>query len=218
MCSLFRGHDTAGEADDMDATTSSAVVVTHRVADYIKWRPAFDEGEAARRAAGLTGHHVNQSADDANLVAIYLTAPSQDVLRRFAAAPSLAEGMARAGVVGAPEILPLEPIEDRILKRDLPACLLIHEVADYTEWKLAFDEHAAARRRAGIIGHAVNRRADAPHVVVLYLQAETLEALRAFSRDPELAATMKRAGVIGAPTFRFVEGRGWKAYQEGGAA
>jgi hypothetical protein len=202
----------------MDATTSSAVVVTHKVADYGKWRPVFDQGEAARRAAGLTGHHVNQSADDANLVAIYLTAPSQDILRSFAASPSLAEGMARAGVVGAPEILPLLPVEERIEKRNLPACLVSHEVADFAQWKLAFDEHAAARRRAGIVGHAVNRRADAPNVVILYLQAESPEALRAFSRDPELAASMKRAGVVGAPTFRFVEGRDWKAYQDGGAA
>ena len=64
---------------------------------------------------------------------------------------------------------------------------------------MAFDGHGPARAEAGVIGHAVNRSVRNPNVVVIYLQAESLEALRAFAASPDLKQVMQAAGVVGAP-------------------
>jgi len=49
-----------------------------------------------------------------------------------------------------------------------------------------------------------------PNVVVIYLQAATLEALRAFASAPDLKAVMAAAGVIGAPDLSFIRSGTWQ--------
>ena len=78
------------------------------------------------------------------------------------------------------------------------------------EWrKKAFDEHAGARGASGIVGHAVNRSVEQPNLVVIYLQAESLEQLRTFAASPNLKETMQKAGVQGQPAISFVTGQEW---------
>jgi hypothetical protein len=79
------------------------------------------------------------------------------------------------------------------------AVLLTHEVRDYDAWRAVFDEHAAARKRAGIKGAHVNRSADRPNVVTVYLVADSIDTIGKFLSDPDLKSTMQRAGVVSAP-------------------
>jgi quinol monooxygenase YgiN len=193
-------------------STTAAAVITHKVKDYGVWRAGFDAHGPARKQAGILGHHVNRTADDPNTVSIYLAAGTQDELRAFAASPSLKEVMQSAGVVSEPVVMPLLPQEDRTIKKPTAGVIAVHDVADYATWKLAFDKHDAARKQAGIIGYAVNRRADNPNTVVIYMQAESLAELRAFVSSADLKATMQQAGVVGAPRITFVEGQDWASY------
>jgi quinol monooxygenase YgiN len=84
------------------------------------------------------------------------------------------------------------------------AAVVTHEVRDYDAWKAVFDEHAAARKRAGIKQSHVNRSADHPNVLSVYLAADTREAIGAFLADPEVKGTMQRGGVVGAPTVAMI--------------
>ena len=119
--------------------------------------------------------------------------------------------MKGAGVKGPPQLVRITPVEDRTVKdRPLPGAIVRHEVSDYAAWKRGFDGHAIARARAGILGHAVNVSAERPNVVVVYLQAESLDALRAFASAPDLKEVMKAAGVVGAPDVPFVNGDAWE--------
>ena len=77
---------------------------------------------------------------------------------------------------------------------------------DYAAWKRIFDEHDATRKKAGLIGYAINRRTEKPNTVVVYLQAGSLDQIRAFVQSADLKATMDRAGVVGAPQITFVHG------------
>ena len=77
------------------------------------------------------------------------------------------------------------------------------------EQKRGFDADGDARRKAGIIGHAVNRSVRNPNLVIVYLQAESLDSLRAFAGSAEVKAVMKEAGVVGAPEINFVTGSAW---------
>src|SRR5258706_16228430 len=100
----------------METTNAAAAVIMHKVKDYGAWRAGFDADKAARKQAGIVGHHINQVAGDPNAVSIYLAAPSHEVLRAFATSPTLEDVMKNAGVVGEPVVVPLTPQEDRTTK------------------------------------------------------------------------------------------------------
>ncbi len=190
--------------------TQAAVIVTHAVESYETWKRAFDAHAAAQGSAGIVATHINRSAENPNLLSVYLAATDAAKLDAFLSSADLKATMKNAGVKGAPTFAKITPMEDRAVKdRALPGAIVRHEVADYAAWKRGFDADAPARARAGIVGHAVNRSAERPNVVIVYLQAESLDALRAFTSKPELKETMKAAGVVGAPEIAFVNGQAW---------
>jgi quinol monooxygenase YgiN len=201
----------------MDTTkttsTTAAAIVTHKVKDYSAWRAGFDAHASARKQAGIIGHHINRMADDPSTVSVYLAANTQDALRAFAASPSLREAAKGAGVVGEPVIVLLSPQDDCTVRKPAAAAVVVHDVADYAAWKQVLDQDDATRKQAGIIGYAVNRRADNPNTVVIYLQADSLDQIKSFASSPDLKATMQRAGVIGAPQITFVQGQDWASYE-----
>ena len=190
----------------------AAVVITHEVEDYAAWKRAFDQHAPARRSAGIVTAHVNQDAENPNRVSVYLAGADRARLAAFIGNTDLMAAMRAAGVMGPPHVVDITPVEDRT-RRDRPLAGLIvrHEVRDYDTWKRGFDGHEAARVRAGIVGHAVNRSISNPNVVVIYLQAESLGALRAFAATPDLKTVMQAAGVIGAPDLTFVNGGDWQS-------
>lgn len=190
---------------------SAAVVITHEVESYDAWKSAFDRHATTRKGAGVVAAHVNRHAEHPNRVSVYLGATDRSQLSAFIGSTDLMETMRAAGVMGPPHIVEVTPVEDQTRKdRPLPALMVRHEVRDWATWKAAFDADAPARQRAGIVGHAVNRSADSPNVVVVYLQAESLDALRAFASSADLKATMQNAGVVGAPDLSFVNGGAWQ--------
>jgi len=190
---------------------TAAVVINHDVEDYAAWKRAFDRHAATRRSAGVVAAHVNQDADNPNRVTVYLAGTDRAKLAAFVGDIALMATMREAGVTGPPHIIDMTPVED-LTRKDGPLAGLIirHQVRDYAAWKTAFDGHAGARGQAGVIGHAVSRNVRNPNEVVIYLQATSLEALRAFAATPELKAVMAAAGVRGAPDLSFVHGGAWQ--------
>jgi len=85
------------------------------------------------------------------------------------------------------------------------AALVIHEVKSYDEWKAKFDANEPARRSAGILGHHINRNADNPNLLAVYLPDNDLGKLQAFLTDDGLRAVMKEAGVIGTPDVKLMQ-------------
>jgi len=188
-----------------------AVLVSHAVSDYDTWKRAFDGHAGARRNAGIIATHINRSAENPNLLGIYLAGTDAAKLDAFLTSADLKDTMKNAGVLGAPQIAKIKPLEDLTNKdRALPAAIVKHEVADYAAWKRGFDGHAETRARAGIIGHAVNVSAENPNLVIVYIQAESLDALRAFAATTDLKEVMKAAGVVSAPEIMFVNGGAWE--------
>jgi hypothetical protein len=192
------------------ALPSIAAVISHDVTDFATWQRAFDQHSTARKGAGIVAAHVNRDAANPNQLSIYLAGNDADQLNAFLASRGLMETMRDAGVKGVPAIALITPVEDRTVKdRPLAGAIVRHEVSDFASWKRAFDDDGARRQKAGILGHAVNRSIKNPNLVVIYLQAESLETLRAFAGAPELKTVMKAAGVVGAPDISFVTGGTW---------
>ena len=91
-----------------------AVLVRHQVADYDRWKAVFDEDEAARRAAGFLGHHINRAEDDPNLISLYLAFTDLEQAKAMATDDRLKEIMQSGGVIGAPEFTWMTPAREAI--------------------------------------------------------------------------------------------------------
>jgi quinol monooxygenase YgiN len=91
----------------------ASMFIKHRVADFAKWKPVFDDHEGTRRESGVTAHSVHRDADDPNVVIIAFRVGSIARAREFVASPDLEAAMERAGVVGPPEIWFTEDIEHK---------------------------------------------------------------------------------------------------------
>ena len=177
-----------------------AAVVTHPVEDFARWKVGFDAHQGERQKAGIYAHCLNRLSADEHTISAYLLAKSRDQLEAFFASPDLANAMKNAGVSGPPSISFVRQVEDTTRwDRPFAAAIVIHEVADFSRWKKAFDDHAAERQRAGVIAHAVNRSEENPNLLVVFLQSEDEAKLHAFLGAPELKQAMQSAGVISAP-------------------
>jgi len=91
------------------AGAADMMIVHHTVADYAKWRPAFDADVPNQVAAGLTDPHVYQSAGKPNTITITFNMADVTKAQAFAASKALKATMKKAGVVGKPEIFFLTP-------------------------------------------------------------------------------------------------------------
>jgi heme-degrading monooxygenase HmoA len=87
------------------------LLVHHKVEDYQKWKAVYDEHQSARKQAGSQGARVLRNINDPNEEVIITIWPDVEHAQAFGDSPNLREVMQRAGVIGMPEVLFLEEIE-----------------------------------------------------------------------------------------------------------
>jgi heme-degrading monooxygenase HmoA len=80
------------------------ILVRHKVEDYAKWRPAYDEHGAARQASGCRGTHVFRNAEDPNEIVMLLEWDDLENARQLIQSEDLREAMKRSGVTDQPDI------------------------------------------------------------------------------------------------------------------
>lgn len=84
------------------------ILVHHKVEDYNKWKPVFDNNAGDREEHGSTGGKIFRNADDPNDIFVLLEIRSIENAKKFAQSDSLKEAMKNAGVVSVPEVHFLE--------------------------------------------------------------------------------------------------------------
>jgi hypothetical protein len=84
------------------------MIVRHKVADYSRWKDAFDAHLSVRKAAGETEARVLLSVEDHREVTLFFDWDSLERARQFAGSEELKQAMKQAGVVGDPDIRFLE--------------------------------------------------------------------------------------------------------------
>jgi heme-degrading monooxygenase HmoA len=84
------------------------MIIRHKVADYSRWKEAFDAHLNVRKAAGETESRVMVSVDDPREVTIFCDWDSLDHARRFASSDDLKQAMKQAGVTGDSDVHFLE--------------------------------------------------------------------------------------------------------------
>lgn len=85
------------------SAAGSTLIIRQTVADYAKWRPAYDAHKAVRTHAGLTNCRVQSTTDNANDVFVICDMADVAKAKAFTSSKNLAEVMTKAGVMGKPE-------------------------------------------------------------------------------------------------------------------
>ena len=80
------------------------VIIEHRVKDYNMWRPIFNEHSAVRKKFGEKSSRVYQDSKEPNHVYVMFEWESEQKSRDFLEKSDLKEIMAKAGVVGKPDV------------------------------------------------------------------------------------------------------------------
>jgi quinol monooxygenase YgiN len=81
--------------------------------------------------------------------------------------------------------------------------LIIHEVADYVEWKKVFDNATTIRKNAGEISFQVLKYENQPNKIVHYSQWTSIENAKQFFESKELIEIREKAGVK-SPNFIYL--------------
>jgi heme-degrading monooxygenase HmoA len=88
------------------------LLIRHKVEDYERWKPFFDENATARGQSGSKGAQLFRNADDPNEIVILFEWDELDNARQFAHSEDLRETMQRAGVAGRPDLYFFEEAEE----------------------------------------------------------------------------------------------------------
>jgi heme-degrading monooxygenase HmoA len=91
--------------------TMPYMLVRHKVEDFAKWKPAYDNHAATRKASGSKGARLFRRADNPNETVILFEWDSLNNARKFAQSEDLVKTMQKAGVIDKPDIYFLEEIE-----------------------------------------------------------------------------------------------------------
>ena len=87
------------------------ILVRHKVNDYNKWKPVFDEHGAVRKTIGSKGGYLFRNIDDPNEVVMYIEVDDVAKAREFVKSEDLRQTMERSGVVGQPDIFFLDLVD-----------------------------------------------------------------------------------------------------------
>jgi hypothetical protein len=77
--------------------------------------------------------------------------------------------------------------------------LVRHRVAEFDQWKSAYDAHLHAREKAGLKQEHLLRNIDDPDEVLILFEVEDLQKAREFIDASDLSAVMEKAGVVDKP-------------------
>ncbi len=84
------------------------------------------------------------------------------------------------------------------------AMLLSFQVADFDEWKAAFDGNEQSRIDHGYLGHHINRAENDPNSLSIYLAVGDVDRAKAYATSDELKSKMAAAGVTSAPEIMWM--------------
>jgi heme-degrading monooxygenase HmoA len=79
------------------------MLIRHRVADFAKWKPAYDARSSARQRAGLKELHLFRNADDPNEVLLLFSVADVDKAKAFTASDDHREAVKNTGVSDKPD-------------------------------------------------------------------------------------------------------------------
>ena len=84
------------------------ILIRHKVADFAKWKPAYDAHASARQIAGLKELRLLRNTENPNEVILLFSVEDPDKAKAFAASDDLRQAMQKAGLSDKPDVYFLE--------------------------------------------------------------------------------------------------------------
>jgi hypothetical protein len=78
------------------------ILVSHKIADWDKWKPVFESDEAGRKSFGVNVKKLFRAADDPNDILVLFDAPDEASAKECIERPGLKNIMQDAGVISEP--------------------------------------------------------------------------------------------------------------------
>lgn len=182
-------------------TPENMLIITHKVADFEKWLPAYEAHDSARLANGLHNYVIGRGVDDPNMVLVALKAEDMEKAKAFVKDPSLKKAMQKGGVTGTPSItFGVATWQDTAtLAPGVIRSRTTFTVKDWDAWLKNFQEGKQERMDNGITDRVISHDADDNKKVSLV--TAVLDTAKAFAYYKSDALKQRRAagGVIGEP-------------------
>ena len=190
-------------------TPENLMVVTHKVANFEKWKASYDEHDSLRLASGVHSYVIGRGFQDTNMVMVAVKIDDLTKAKAFAKDPSLKKAMQKGGVIGAPSIsFVTETWQDTAKISTNLRSRTTFTVKDWDAWQKGFEEGKQERMDNGITDRVIGHDADDNKKVSLV--TAVLDTAKAFAYYKSDALKKRRAasGVIGEPQrflFRIVQ-------------
>ncbi len=181
------------------------IVIRHKVADYTKWRAGFDAHDSVRKAYGLTVLAVERGIDNPNDLLVASKISDLQKAKDFSTMPNLKEAMAKAGVIGKPDISYFEVVRSDTAKIESKERIVVtHKVKDFDAWVKVYDAEGKDKRASeGMVDRVLARGVDDPNIVQLVFAVTDMVKAKAAITSEEKKKLMMSAGVEGKPTIEY---------------
>ena len=196
------------EATEAAAEPFTILAVNHEVNDWATWKAAYDEHKQMRDEAGLEELDILVDIDNPNDVMVVSRSKDHESAASFADSEDLKTVMENAGVAGPPnitywDILSSSDEDTEVTQRY--RLLITHELEDYEKWRPLFDEDESNRATAGMVTLGVAKDKDNANMISIMFAFDDLDKVREFTASEELKTKMQEGGVVGEPTFKWME-------------
>jgi len=181
-------------------TPQFMLVVTHKVANYAKWKASYDEHDSARLANGIHNYVIGRGLKDSNMVMVALRVDDSAKAMAFGKDPGLKKAMQKGGVVGAPTVvLNTMTFQDTVsISTDIRA-RTSYAVKDWAAWEKAFQEGKQEGQENGLTLRAYGHKSgDDKKIVLVTAITDTAKAF-AYYKSDMIKKRRAAAGVIGEP-------------------
>ena len=193
----------------VDTTAQNIVIIWQKVADFSKWKPAYDGHDTARLASGLHNYVIGRDVNDSNMILVALKADDITKAKAFAKDPGLKAAMQKGGVIGTPTIMfNTMAYQDNAQNMSSLRSMSSFTVKDWDAWKKSFESHRQTRTDNGLTDRAYGYDVDDTHKVTLVVAINDSAKANAFWRSDLLKKQRAEGGVVGEPkryVYRVVQ-------------
>ena len=183
---------------------TSLMIVRHKVANYAKWKPAYESHDSDRLANGLHSYVIARGTEDSNMVMVVMKMDDVNKAKELGASQGMKDRMKKGGVIPPVTIDYLQAVmNDTTAITQTVRLMVNHKVKDWDAWKKSFDSHKQTRVDAGLIDRALGYTVGDNHSVTIVFAVSDMDKAKAFLGSKDLKDKMAEAGVDGPPSFFF---------------
>ena len=204
--------DTTTTTAAMETTPPSTIItspqemmaVTHKVANFAKWKASYDAHDSMRLANGVHNYVIGRGTQDTNTVLVAVKVDDMTKAREFVKGPSLKQAMQKGGVVGMPSFAFITMMFQDIAEiNSTLRSRITFTVKDWAAWQKAFEEGKQERIDNGITVRAYGHDADDNNKVTVVAAIMDSAKASAYWKSDMLKQRRAASGVMGDPV-RFM--------------